>query len=245
MELGSYFVSARTNKRHYHHPKVSTAALDQRRVRHVVNADRVDVVFSVTTIEGKRYAIFMRNQTLVVDKETETLLSVAVLLKAGFDVKFVTCTKGDPTFGGYLVTPDGQKIRMIFGENLWRLPMWSDLGRYKNDQTSPTKTNALALVPTTAALEALAQPSLPDQEAIQIVHDMWGHPGNDKMEQIYKARQGRGFPRGSITQLRKFHCATCAVSKCTRRCRRSKRVKVAAAKRATQARCEHANQAMM
>jgi hypothetical protein len=31
-------------------------------------------------------AIFMRNQTLVVDKETETLLSVAVLLKAGFDV---------------------------------------------------------------------------------------------------------------------------------------------------------------
>jgi hypothetical protein len=42
---------------------------------------------------------------LVVDKETETLLSVAVLLKAGFDVKFVTGTKRDPTFGGYLVTP--------------------------------------------------------------------------------------------------------------------------------------------
>ena len=34
----------------------------------------------------------MRNHTLVVDKETETLLSVAVLLKAGFDVKFVTGT---------------------------------------------------------------------------------------------------------------------------------------------------------
>jgi hypothetical protein len=32
------------------------------------------------------------------DKETETLLSVAVLLKAGFDVKFVTGTKRDPTF---------------------------------------------------------------------------------------------------------------------------------------------------
>ena len=59
----------------------------------------------------------MRNQTLVVDKETETLLSVAVLLKAGFDVKFVTGTKRDPTFGGYLVTPDRQKIRMIFGDD--------------------------------------------------------------------------------------------------------------------------------
>jgi hypothetical protein len=126
----------------------ATAALDQRRVRngsvdpaahlHVckgargkgdrillkgitgdtVNAERVDVVFPVTTIDGKRYAISMQNQTLVVDKETETLLSVAVLLKAGFDVKFVTGTKRDPTFGGYLVTPNGQKIRMIFGDNL-------------------------------------------------------------------------------------------------------------------------------
>ena len=83
-----------------------------------VNTERADVVFPVTIIEGKCYAIFMRNQTLVVDKETETLMSVTVLLKAGFDVKFVTCTKRDPTFGGYLVTPDGQKIRMIFVDNL-------------------------------------------------------------------------------------------------------------------------------
>jgi hypothetical protein len=244
----------------------ATETLDQRRVRHgtvdtaaqlyvckgaggkgerillkgitgnTVNAQRADVVFPVNTIEGKGYAIFMRNQTLVVDKETETLLSVAVLLKAGFDVKFVTGTKRDPTFGGYLVTPDGQKIRMIFGDNLSRLPMWSDPVLYTNDQTSPTNRNTSALVPTAAALEALAQPSLPDQEAMQLVHDMWCHPGNDKMEQIYKARRGRGLPRGFITQLRKFHCATCAVSKRTRRYRRSKRVKVAAAKRATQAR---------
>jgi hypothetical protein len=176
----------------------ATATLDQRRVRHgtvdtaaqlhvcegargkgerillkgitgdTVNADRADLVFPVTTIEGKRYAIFMRNQTLVVDKETETLLSVAVLLKAGFDVKFVTGTKRDPSFGGYLVTTDGQKIRMIFGDNLWRLPMCSDPVRYTNDQASPTNRNTLALVPTAAALEALAQPSLPDQDAVVI-----------------------------------------------------------------------------
>jgi hypothetical protein len=55
-------------------------------------------------------------------RHTESLLSVAVLLKTGFDVKFMTGTKKDPTFGGYLVTPDGQKICMIFGDNLWRLP---------------------------------------------------------------------------------------------------------------------------
>jgi hypothetical protein len=146
-----------------------------------VNAERADVAFPVTTIEGKRYAIFMRNQTLVVDKETETLLNVAVLLKAGFDVKFVTGTKKDATFSGYLVTPDVQKIRMIFGDILWHLPMWSDQVRYINDETSPVNRNTLALVPTAAALEALGQPSLPDQEAMQLVRDMWLHPGNDKM----------------------------------------------------------------
>ncbi len=67
----------------------------------------------------------MRNQALVVDKETETLLSVAVLLKA---VRDRHRDRRYPTLlgGGYLVTPDGQKIRMIlsfffiFGDNLSR-----------------------------------------------------------------------------------------------------------------------------
>ena len=254
----AFSAAAVLDQRHVRHGTVDTAAqLHVCRGTHgkgqpillkgitgdTVNAERADVAFPVTTIEGKRYAIFMRNQTLVVDKETETLLSVAVLLKAGFDVKFMTGTKKDPTFGGYLVTPDGQKIRMIFGDNLWRLPMWSDPVRYINDETSPVNRNTLALVPPAAALEALAQPSLPDQEAMQLVHDMWCHPGNDKMEQIFKARRGRGFPRGFITKLRKFHCATCAVSKRTRRYRRSKRVKVAAAKRVKAAAAKRAPQA--
>ena len=55
-----------------------------------------------------------------------------------------------------------------------------------------TESKTSAFVPTAAALEALAQPSLPDLEAIQLVHDIWCHPGNDKLEQIYKARRGKG-----------------------------------------------------
>ena len=54
---------------------------------------------------------------------------------------------------------------MIFGDNLWRLPMWSDPVRYTNDQTSLTKRITLVLVPLAAALEALAQPSLPESHA--------------------------------------------------------------------------------
>ena len=199
-----------------------------------VHAERADVVFPVKTTAGTRYAIFMRNQTLAVNKDTETLLSVAVLMKAGFQINFVPGTQKDPTFGGYLVTPDGQKVRMSFEDNLWRLPMWSQPVRYQGEPTH-TASTPVAFVPTAAALNALAQPSLPDAEAMQLVHDIWCHPGNDKLEQIYKARRGKGFPRGFTTRLRKFQCTTCAVSKRTRRYRRSKRVKVAAAKRAQQA----------
>jgi hypothetical protein len=72
--------------------------------------------------------------------------------------------------------------------------------------TSSTKGNTLAIVSTASALEALAQPSLSDQEAMQLVHDMWCHPGNDKMEQIFKARRGRGFPGGFITKLQISLC---------------------------------------
>jgi hypothetical protein len=253
----------------------ATAALDQRRVRHgtvdtvtqlhvykgargkgerillkgitgdTVHAERADVVFPVTTIEGKCYAIFMRNETLVVDKETETLLSVAVLLKAGFDVKFVTGTK---TYFWWIPrdTRWPEDSQCFFGDNLWRLPMWSDPVRYTNDQTSPTKRNTLALVPATSALEALAQPSLPDQEAMQLVHDMWCHPGNDKMEQIYKVRRGKGFPRGYILSFANFIVPLA-------RCRSAHdAIDVPSAskwpppsERRKLARCEHANQALM
>jgi hypothetical protein len=93
---------------------------------------------------------------------------------------------------------------MIFGDNLWCLPMWGDPVRYINDKTSPVKRNTLALVPTAAALEALAQPSLPDQEAMQLVHDMWCHPGNDKMEQIFKARRGEASREASLLSFANF-----------------------------------------
>jgi hypothetical protein len=77
----------------------------------------------------------------------------------------------------------------------------------------------------------MAQPSLPDWETMQLLHDIGATQVTTRWSKLYKARRGRGL----ITQLHKFHRA-CAVSKSTRRYRRSKSVKVAAAKRATQAR---------
>jgi hypothetical protein len=66
------------------------------------------------------------------------------------------------------------------------MPMWSDPVRYTSDQVPPTESKTSAFVPTAPALEALVQPSLPDLEAMQWVHDIWCHPGNDQLKQIYQ-----------------------------------------------------------
>ena len=122
--------------------------------------------------------------------------------------------------------------------------------RYKNDQTSPTKRNTLALVPTAAALEALAQPSLPDQEAIQLVHDMWCHPGNNKMEQICHL-QGEAGSREASREASSLSFANSIVL--LARCRSAHDdIDVPSvskwpptSERRKLARCEHANPALM
>ena len=124
---------------------------------------------------------------------------------------------------------------MTLGDNLWRLPIGSDPVRYTCDQVPPAWSKTSSFVPTAAALKTLAQSSLPDLE-VMFVHDIWCHPDNEKLDQIYKARRGKGFPTGFLTHLHRFKYATCAVSKRTCRYSRSKRVTVAKAKRATQAR---------
>ena len=106
----------------------------------------------------------------------------------------------------------------------------------------PTASKTSAFVPTATALEALAQPSLPDLEAMQSVHEICAIRAMTSWSKSTRQRRGKGFPKGFITQPRNFKCATCAVSKRSRRYRRSKRVKVAAAKRATQARTQHKHQ---
>ncbi len=57
----------------------------------------------------------------------EDLLSLALLLKAGYRIELAVGTEHDPTFGGYLTTPCGKRIKLLFVDNLWRLPVWSAL----------------------------------------------------------------------------------------------------------------------
>ena len=80
----------------------------------------------------------------------------------------------------------------------------------------PDETSDLTAPTGATALAALEQPGLPADDEMQLAHDIWCHPGNDKFRQIYKAMHGKGFSRGFLQKLSKFQCATCAVSKRTR-----------------------------
>ncbi len=62
--------------------------------------------------------------TLLVEKTKDNIVSLAVLLKAGFKVDFTVGRADDSAFGGSLYTSEGILIKMVFHDNLWHIPMW-------------------------------------------------------------------------------------------------------------------------
>jgi hypothetical protein len=69
----------------------------------------------------------------------DKIMSLTVLLKAGFKVEFETGTSDDPDFGGYLITPTGSRVALVFENNLWRVPLWSPPIRAPARHAMPAK----------------------------------------------------------------------------------------------------------
>ena len=200
-----------------------------------IEAERADAVFPVIAADGSRHVISIRGKNIVATRTTDNILSLAVLLKAGYKVSFRVGTDLDPTDGGDLYTPKGKRIALVFAGNLWRLPMWSSPSRCESTAGIPAHQNpfaALVNVPdNVACTRAASQPvevsplelSVADQ--IRLCHDRDGHPSYNTHLRMYKARQGRGYPANFPSLLAHFKCETCAVTLGARTYRTSKRVK--------------------
>jgi hypothetical protein len=82
----------------------------------------------VLTATNELYVIDTTNSqpgsTLLVEKTKDNIISLAILLKAGFKVDFAAGRADDSCFGGILYTPEGILIKMVFHDNLWHIPMW-------------------------------------------------------------------------------------------------------------------------
>jgi hypothetical protein len=104
-------------------------------------AERADAVFPVLAADGSRHPISISGKNIVASRATENILSLAVLLKAGYKVNFRVGTDLDPTDGGDLYTPKGKRIALVFAGNLWRLPIWSSPSRCESTAGIPDHQN--------------------------------------------------------------------------------------------------------
>jgi uncharacterized protein YjgD (DUF1641 family) len=121
-------------------------------------AEIADAVFPVVTKDKKQYLIRIRGNNIIAKKATNSILSLAVLLKARYDVQFRAGTESDPDDGGTLVTPDGKEIALSFKDNMWKLPMWSKPRRDNMQARTGNRFASLPchdLVPPTSVQEAL------------------------------------------------------------------------------------------
>jgi hypothetical protein len=94
--------------------------------------------------DGSRHAISIRGKNIVATRTTDNILSLAVLLKTGYKVKFRVFTVLDPTDGSDLYMPKGKRIALVFSGNLWRLPTWSSPQRSESTAGIPAHQNPFA-----------------------------------------------------------------------------------------------------
>jgi hypothetical protein len=197
-------------------------------------AERADAVFPVLAADGSLHPISIRGKNIVASRATDNILSLAVLLKAGYKVNFRVGTDRDPTDGGDLYKPKSKRMALVFAGNLWRLPMWSSPSRCEGTAGVPAHQNpfaALLNIPeNVACTRAASQPfevsplelSVADQ--IRPCHDRDGLPSYNTHLRMYKSREGRGYPANFPSLLAHFKCETCAVTLGARTYRTSKRV---------------------
>ncbi len=181
-------------------------------------AERADAMFPVLAADGSRHAISIRGMNVVATRTTDNILSLAVLLKAGYcdryKVEFRVGTDLDPSDGGDLYTQKGKHIALVFSGNLWRLPMWSAPSQCESTASIPAHQNpfvALLNIPeNVACTRAASQPSevspleLCVADQIRLCHDRDGHPSYNTHLRMYKSREGCGYPTNFPSLLAHF-----------------------------------------
>ena len=96
------------------------------------------IIMGCETVDtaGDQLLLVVPGESVFSSKLKESLISVAVLLEAGFDVVFRIPTDAaldgvdpslHPDYGGHITTPDGRQGMMIYYDKTWRLPQRASL----------------------------------------------------------------------------------------------------------------------
>ena len=193
--------------------------------------------------------LFSTPNSLYSPTARENLLSLAQILQAGHRVQFKTGLPHDPQYGGYIQTKQGQRITLIFRDNLWRLPIWAPATQATHRQRKlrpavPSEFKSLLTNNPYAALMTLtdsqdrkveetvhafhlrtrtAPELLTLSQQMQLVCNRWGHPGRTKHMENFKYYKGKGFPQGFPTLLKQWSCPICINMKSARQYRVAKK----------------------
>ena len=147
---------------------------------HTTSAEVADVVYPILTESRKPYAFATRGTTLVLTDTKDKIISLAVLLKAGFKVDFADGTSDDLNFGGYLITPTGSRLALIFETNLWRVPLWAPPIRAPATHTMSAKvlikSDTTNFLPAPCSTQDLKVVSTIKHIIATIQHDGFLHP---------------------------------------------------------------------
>ena len=76
-------------------------------------AEMADAVFTVIAANGSRHAILVRGKNIVATHATDNILSLAVLLQAGYQVNFRVGTALNPTNCSDIHTPIGKQSELL------------------------------------------------------------------------------------------------------------------------------------
>ena len=177
-----------------------------------VATQAAEIGFPTTTEDGSRWTLHLKEGAVHAAEAKEDLLSLALLLKAGYDVRLAVGTSEDPHFGGHLYTPCGKRIKLLFIDDLWRLPpppQGSDGQSVSQAGGQQPAAKAAHRVWVTKAKHTTA-------EQMRLCHAAWCHPDATTMRKIhaaYKDDPQIKFPVGFRKELQHFHCSVCQLCK--------------------------------
>ena len=103
-------------------------------------------------IKGDWFLLKLSSGGLYASQAKENIVSLALLMKAGFVPDLKVGTDADPHDGGTLTSPCGRVIKLHFEHNLWRLPLWT----VPKNSVTP-KSRQQSAVPTHNAYSALQE----------------------------------------------------------------------------------------
>eukprot|EP00961_Rhodomonas_salina_P197774 2668798-Rhodomonas_salina.2 len=157
------------------------------------------------TVETDLSSLCTKGKGILHRTATSKVISLGWILHSGCKVHFETGRTGDHQFRGTITHPNGTTVNMIYHKGIWLLPVltlekaWA-LHHKVYSSSINTEMSCISasnlyqvLLDLATDIEPVRESTTPvdmeqvtdvNQLIMQLLHDLWSHPSNSKMECI-------------------------------------------------------------